>query len=177
MWLASSIAATYSSQSPKLRRFYTAAYLFISPLHVLGMVSRGYANVPWAKEDKVKVPLVMFGGSRKYAFASVKANSVENVESEILQFVEAIKNSTIIFQLPCFTITYLHQDKASNNTLSHEHLQTHLPWSSNLKRYIIFVQVEGYKSTYNGEFLLHFFLTHRNFNHWRREGMSSRVSR
>ncbi|RYR43982.1 hypothetical protein Ahy_A08g040357 isoform B [Arachis hypogaea] len=66
------------------------------------LVSRGYANVPGAKEDKVKVPLAMFGGSGNYAsalyIAAVKANSVEKVESEILQFVEAVKNSTKVSQ-------------------------------------------------------------------------------
>ncbi|KAL4307512.1 hypothetical protein AHAS_Ahas16G0285700 [Arachis hypogaea] len=50
-----------------------------------------------------KSSMVMFGGSGKYASAlyvvAVKANSVEKVESEILQFVESVKNSTIIFQV------------------------------------------------------------------------------
>ena len=58
--------------------------------------------MPGAKEDKVKVPLAMFGGSGNYAsalyIAAVKANSVEKVESEILQFVEAVKNSTKVSQ-------------------------------------------------------------------------------
>ncbi|MED6133776.1 hypothetical protein PIB30_031326 [Stylosanthes scabra] len=62
------------------------------------LVSRGYANVPGSRESKVKVPLAMFGGSGNYAtalyIAAVKANSVDKVESEILQFVEAVKNST-----------------------------------------------------------------------------------
>jgi len=40
----------------------------------------------------------LFGGSGNYAsalyIASVKANAIEKVESEILQFVEAVKNSS-----------------------------------------------------------------------------------
>ncbi|KAJ1381437.1 F1F0 ATP synthase OSCP/delta subunit, N-terminal domain superfamily [Sesbania bispinosa] len=66
------------------------------------LASRNYANVPGQKEDKVKVPLAMFGGSGNYAsalyIAAVKANAVEKVESEILQFVEAVKNSAVTSQ-------------------------------------------------------------------------------
>lgn len=44
----------------------------------------------------------MFGGSGNYAsalyIASVKANAVAKVESELLQFVEAVKNSPIFSQ-------------------------------------------------------------------------------
>ncbi|XP_027342149.1 ATP synthase subunit O, mitochondrial [Abrus precatorius] len=61
------------------------------------LASRNYANVPGLKDDKVKVPLALFGGSGNYAsalyIAAVKAKAVDRVESEILQFVEAIKNS------------------------------------------------------------------------------------
>ncbi|TKY49588.1 ATP synthase subunit O [Spatholobus suberectus] len=61
------------------------------------LASRNYANVSGQKDDKVKVPLALFGGSGNYAsalyIASVKANAVEKVESELLQFVEAVKNS------------------------------------------------------------------------------------
>jgi len=58
--------------------------------------------VPGQKETKVKVPLALFGGSGNYAsalyIASVKANAVEKVETELLQFVEAVKNSPIFSQ-------------------------------------------------------------------------------
>jgi len=58
--------------------------------------------VPGQKETKVKVPLALFGGSGNYAsalyIASVKANAVAKVESELLQFVEAVKNSPIFSQ-------------------------------------------------------------------------------
>ncbi|XP_061372574.1 ATP synthase subunit O, mitochondrial [Gastrolobium bilobum] len=64
------------------------------------LVSRNYANVPGQKEDKVKVPVAMFGGSGNYAsalyIAAVKTNAVEKVESEILTFVEVVKNSNVI---------------------------------------------------------------------------------
>ena len=44
----------------------------------------------------------MFGGSGNYAsalyIAAVKANAVEKVESEILEFVEAVKNSVTFSQ-------------------------------------------------------------------------------
>lgn len=44
----------------------------------------------------------MFGGSGNYAsalyIAAVKTNAVEKVESELLQFVEAVKNSAVISQ-------------------------------------------------------------------------------
>lgn len=58
--------------------------------------------MPGQKETKVKVPLALFGGSGNYAsalyIASVKANAVEKVETELLQFVEAVKNSPIFSQ-------------------------------------------------------------------------------
>ncbi|RDX69134.1 hypothetical protein CR513_51788 [Mucuna pruriens] len=61
------------------------------------LASRNYASVPGQKDGKVKVPLALFGGSGNYAtalyIASVKANAVEKVESEILQFAGAVKNS------------------------------------------------------------------------------------
>ncbi|ESW20863.1 hypothetical protein PHAVU_005G021000 [Phaseolus vulgaris] len=64
----------------------------------VSLASRNYANVPGARDSKVKVPLALFGGSGNYAsalyIASVKANAIEKVESEILQFVEAVKNSS-----------------------------------------------------------------------------------
>ncbi|KAG5136739.1 hypothetical protein JHK82_021470 [Glycine max] len=68
----------------------------------ISFASRNYANVPGQKENKVKVPLALFGGSGNYAsalyIASVKANAVAKVESELLQFVEAVKNSPIFSQ-------------------------------------------------------------------------------
>ncbi|WVZ19522.1 hypothetical protein V8G54_006844 [Vigna mungo] len=48
------------------------------------------------------VPLALYGGSGNYVsalyIASVKANAIEKVESELLQFVEAVKNSSIFSQ-------------------------------------------------------------------------------
>lgn len=59
--------------------------------------SRNYATASGKKEEKVKVPLALFGGSGNYASAlytaAVKANALEKVESEILDLVAATKNS------------------------------------------------------------------------------------
>ncbi|KAK7243569.1 hypothetical protein RIF29_38372 [Crotalaria pallida] len=62
------------------------------------LASRNYANVPGQKEEKVKLPKAMYGGSGNYASAlyisAVKAKAVEKVESELLAFADAVKNST-----------------------------------------------------------------------------------
>ncbi|KAI4323401.1 hypothetical protein L6164_023011 [Bauhinia variegata] len=54
------------------------------------------------KEERVKVPLALFGGSGNYAsalyIAAVKSNVVDKVESEILDLVEAAKNSPTFSQ-------------------------------------------------------------------------------
>ncbi|XP_034704008.1 ATP synthase subunit O, mitochondrial [Vitis riparia] len=59
--------------------------------------SRNYATASVAKEGKIKVPLVLFGGAGNYAsalyIAAVKANALDTVESEILDFLEASKRS------------------------------------------------------------------------------------
>lgn len=83
-----------TSQRSSLQRSLVAPFI--------SLASRNYANVPGQKETKVKVPLALFGGSGNYAsalyIASVKANAVEKVETELLQFVEAVKNSPIFSQ-------------------------------------------------------------------------------
>ncbi|KAA8520247.1 hypothetical protein F0562_014503 [Nyssa sinensis] len=59
--------------------------------------SRNYATASAPKEEKIKVPVVLFGGSGNYAsalyLAAVKANALDKVESELLDFVEALKRS------------------------------------------------------------------------------------
>ncbi|XP_028789663.1 ATP synthase subunit O, mitochondrial-like [Neltuma alba] len=64
--------------------------------------SRNYATASGKKDEKVKVPLALFGGSGNYAsalyIAAVKANALEKVESEVLDFVEAIKKSPKFLQ-------------------------------------------------------------------------------
>ncbi|KAF7824551.1 ATP synthase subunit O, mitochondrial-like [Senna tora] len=61
------------------------------------MATRNYATATGQKEQKVKVPLALFGGSGNYAtalyIAAVKANSLQKVETEILDLVEATKRS------------------------------------------------------------------------------------
>ncbi|XP_004499874.1 ATP synthase subunit O, mitochondrial [Cicer arietinum] len=68
----------------------------------ISQASRNYANIPGQKETKIKVPIAMFGGSGNYAsalyIAAVKAKAVEKVDSELLQFVEAVKGSAITSQ-------------------------------------------------------------------------------
>lgn len=64
--------------------------------------SRSYATASVSKGEKVKVPLVLFGGTGNYAsalyIAAVKANALEKVESEILDLVEASNRSAIFSQ-------------------------------------------------------------------------------
>ncbi|KAL2514538.1 ATP synthase subunit O [Forsythia ovata] len=59
--------------------------------------SRNYAAASAPKEQKVKVPLTIFGVSGNYAsalyIAAVKANVLDKVESELLTLVEASKRS------------------------------------------------------------------------------------
>ncbi|KAL6177776.1 hypothetical protein ACLB2K_049298 [Fragaria x ananassa] len=54
------------------------------------------------KEEKVKLPLVLFGGNGKYAYAlyisAVKTDSLDKVESEILDFIQYIKNTPELSQ-------------------------------------------------------------------------------
>ncbi|KAG9449444.1 hypothetical protein H6P81_009409 [Aristolochia fimbriata] len=64
--------------------------------------SRNYATAAESKEQKVKVPLTLFGGSGNYAsalfIAASKANMLDKVESEILNIVEASKKSPMFSQ-------------------------------------------------------------------------------
>nr|AFK39322.1 unknown [Medicago truncatula] len=68
----------------------------------ISQATRNYADVPGAREARIKVPIAMFGGSGNYAsalyIAAVKANAVEKVDSELLQFVEMVKGSKITSQ-------------------------------------------------------------------------------
>ncbi|GAA0153504.1 ATP synthase [Lithospermum erythrorhizon] len=61
-------------------------------------LSRNYATAPASKEQRVKVPIKLYGLSGNYAsalyLAAVKANTLDKVESELLDFVEATKKST-----------------------------------------------------------------------------------
>ncbi|KAG7018083.1 hypothetical protein SDJN02_19949 [Cucurbita argyrosperma subsp. argyrosperma] len=65
-------------------------------------LSRTYAAASGKSEAKVKLPIALFGGSGNYAsalyIAAVKANSLDNVESELVNFVEAIKKSPTFSQ-------------------------------------------------------------------------------
>ncbi|XP_031273773.1 ATP synthase subunit O, mitochondrial [Pistacia vera] len=65
-------------------------------------LSKNFATVPGQKEEKVKVPMALFGGTGNYAsalfLAAVKANSLEKVETELLDLVEASKRAPTFFQ-------------------------------------------------------------------------------
>ncbi|KAL7126109.1 hypothetical protein ABFS83_14G163900 [Erythranthe nasuta] len=64
--------------------------------------SRNYASAAPVKEQKVKIPLTMFGVSGNYAtalyIAAVKANILDKVESELVTLVEASTKSPTFSQ-------------------------------------------------------------------------------
>nr|KJB49138.1 hypothetical protein B456_008G105300 [Gossypium raimondii] len=64
-------------------------------------LSRKYSTSP-KKDENVKVPLALFGGSGNYAsalyLAAVKGNALDKVESELLDLVQASKNSQLFSQ-------------------------------------------------------------------------------
>ncbi|GMI69708.1 delta subunit of Mt ATP synthase [Hibiscus trionum] len=65
-------------------------------------LSKNYSTAYPKKEDKVKVPLALFGGSGNYAsalyLAAVKGNALDKVESELLDLVQASKSSQLFSQ-------------------------------------------------------------------------------
>ncbi|XP_068637417.1 ATP synthase subunit O, mitochondrial-like [Aristolochia californica] len=64
--------------------------------------SRNHATAAESKEQKVKVPLSLFGGTGNYAsalyIAASKANMLDKVESEIFDIIEASKKSPLFSQ-------------------------------------------------------------------------------
>ncbi|KAL1564406.1 ATP synthase subunit O, mitochondrial-like [Salvia divinorum] len=64
--------------------------------------TRTYAAAPASKQQRVKVPVTMFGVSGNYAsalyIAAVKSNILDKVESELLTLVEASKESPTFAQ-------------------------------------------------------------------------------
>ncbi|KAL8090241.1 hypothetical protein AgCh_039643 [Apium graveolens] len=60
-------------------------------------VSRNFATSAAPKEKKVKVPLALYGVSGNYSsalyIAATKLNELDKVETELLDFVEASKNT------------------------------------------------------------------------------------
>ncbi|XVE76712.1 hypothetical protein DITRI_Ditri13aG0003500 [Diplodiscus trichospermus] len=65
-------------------------------------LSKNYSTASPKKEEKVKVPIAMFGGSGKYAsalyLAAAKGNALDKVESELLDLVESSKRSSMFSQ-------------------------------------------------------------------------------
>ncbi|KAH6765907.1 delta subunit of Mt ATP synthase [Perilla frutescens var. hirtella] len=102
------MAGRLRSGFPLLRRALTAGNLSsaersVAPESVLCHQSaRNYASAAPAKEQKVKVPVTMFGVSGNYAsalyIAAVKANALDKVESEFLSLIEASKKSPTFSQ-------------------------------------------------------------------------------
>ncbi|KAK9051379.1 hypothetical protein SSX86_028006 [Deinandra increscens subsp. villosa] len=64
--------------------------------------SRNFASPSASKEPKIKVPVAMFGGSGNYAsalyIAAAKANALDKVESELLDFVSATTKASTFSQ-------------------------------------------------------------------------------
>ncbi|KAK9110230.1 hypothetical protein Sjap_018290 [Stephania japonica] len=86
------------SESAPAQRFADQSS-FAAP-RLSGRFARSYSSAP--EKAKVKVPLVLFGGSGNYAsalyLAAVKANVLDKVEAEILDLVEASKKSPTFSQ-------------------------------------------------------------------------------
>ncbi|XP_022756780.1 ATP synthase subunit O, mitochondrial-like [Durio zibethinus] len=65
-------------------------------------LSKNYSTASPKKEEKVKVPLALFGGSGNYAsalyLAAVKGNIMDKVESELVDLVQASKRSQLFSQ-------------------------------------------------------------------------------
>ncbi|KAI5682095.1 hypothetical protein M9H77_03323 [Catharanthus roseus] len=92
--LTADSVSSSSQRSTALHRALLCPYLTNPEL------SRNYATA--AKQQKVKVPVTMFGLSGNYASAlyisAVKANSLDKVETELLDLVEASKRSPTFSQ-------------------------------------------------------------------------------
>ncbi|PIN23742.1 Mitochondrial F1F0-ATP synthase, subunit OSCP/ATP5 [Handroanthus impetiginosus] len=108
------MAGRLRSGLPVLRRVLTsdslsssaersvAARAVLFPPFTSAEFARNYATAPPAKEQKVRVPVKFFGVSGNYAsalyIAAVKANALDQVESELLTLVQASKESPIFSQ-------------------------------------------------------------------------------
>ncbi|KZV30426.1 ATP synthase subunit O, mitochondrial [Dorcoceras hygrometricum] len=99
-----SMAGRLRSVFPLLHRTLTsdAKKAFVYPTFANAEFSRNYATTSPAKEQKVKVPVAMYGVSGNYAsalyIAAVKANALDKVESELLVLIEASKRSPMFSQ-------------------------------------------------------------------------------
>ncbi|KAG8650115.1 hypothetical protein MANES_07G005701v8 [Manihot esculenta] len=111
------MAGRLRSSLPLLNRITISDFLSSPRSAVQGSVlcpaftfesSKNYATASGQKEEKVKVPLALFGGSGNYAsalyLAAKKANALDKIESEILDFVEASKKSPILILVRCLAV-------------------------------------------------------------------------
>ncbi|KAL4586210.1 hypothetical protein LXL04_010842 [Taraxacum kok-saghyz] len=90
------ISDSFSSQRS------TVAPALICPNFTNSEQSRNFAAPATPKEPKIKVPVAMFGGSGNYAsalyIAAAKAKSLDKVESELIDFVNATSKASTFSQ-------------------------------------------------------------------------------
>ncbi|KAK6162963.1 hypothetical protein DH2020_002804 [Rehmannia glutinosa] len=104
--------------------------------------TRNCATAPPAKEQKVKVPMTMFGVSGNYPsalyIAAVKANVLDRVESELLTLVEASKRSPTFSQfMKDLSVTADTRVKAINDVC------TQAKFSDTTKNFLVVVAEAG----------------------------------
>ncbi|CAA0827225.1 ATP synthase subunit O- mitochondrial [Striga hermonthica] len=107
------MTARLRSGLPLLRRALNAGNLFAAERSVASVAAvcpivskpefaRSYASSPPANQQKVKVPLKLYGVSGNYAtalyIAAVKANVLDKVESELHTLIQASKKSPTFSQ-------------------------------------------------------------------------------
>ncbi|GMJ16161.1 delta subunit of Mt ATP synthase [Hibiscus trionum] len=104
MAMAARIRSTY----PLFHRVFRSDFSFHTPRSTIhqtllcSKLSKNYSTASPEKDEKVKVPLALFGGSGNYAsalyLAAVKGNALDKVECELLDLVKASKNSQLFSQ-------------------------------------------------------------------------------
>ncbi|CAI9103094.1 OLC1v1001528C1 [Oldenlandia corymbosa var. corymbosa] len=91
------LAADSISSSSSAQRSTSLQRAFLAPTATNTEFARSYAAAAAPKEEKIKVPVTLFGLSGNYAsalyIAAVKAKALEKVESEFLDLVEASRSS------------------------------------------------------------------------------------
>ncbi|KAE8704373.1 ATP synthase subunit O [Hibiscus syriacus] len=105
MAMAACVRSTSSLFDRLLRSDLLSSHAPRSTLHqtlLCPELSKNYSTASPKKDEKVKVPLALFGGSGNYAsalyLAAVKGNALKNVETELLDLVQASKNSQLFSQ-------------------------------------------------------------------------------
>ncbi|KAJ8899193.1 hypothetical protein K2173_012369 [Erythroxylum novogranatense] len=82
------------SDSLSTQRSHSLQRTFLCPA---SQASRKFSTAPGKKEEKIKVPLALYGGSGNYAsalfLAAKRANVLDKAESELVDLVEALNKS------------------------------------------------------------------------------------